>query len=109
MATRYYSNIPTTGRGRANFIVPILIIFAIVTGGLISFVWIDNEMGSLMQGFYLLPWVCLAGICVLAPSAYLLYQGKFDLFHPLVFAAWSYVFPAYVLGGVIIAFGWVNP
>ena len=109
MATRYYSNIPTTGRDRANLIVPILLIFAVVAAGLISFVWIDNEMGSMMQGFYLLPWVCLAGICVLAPSAYLLYQGKFDLFHPLVFAAWSYVFPAYVLGGVIIAFGWVNP
>ena len=27
----------------------------------------------------------------------------------VIFAAWSYVFPAFVLGGVIIAFDWVNP
>jgi hypothetical protein len=109
MASRYFPNIPANYPERSNLIVPIVIIWAVVAAAVISFIWIDNEMGSLMQGFYLIPWVCLAGVCVLAPSAYLLYRNKFDLFHPLVFAAWSYVFPAYVLGGVIIAFGGVNP
>jgi hypothetical protein len=51
----------------------------------------------------------LTGICVLAPSVYLLYIGKFDLFHPLVFAAWTYVFPAFVVGSLLITFGFVNP
>jgi hypothetical protein len=109
MATRYYSSTTASGRDRANFIVPILIIWGIVTAAVLSFLWVHNDMGSMVEGFYLLPWVGLAGICVLAPSAYLLYKGKFDYFHPLVFAAWSYVFPAYVIGGIIVVFGWVNP
>ncbi len=37
------------------------------------------------------------------------YRGRFDFFNPLTFAAWSYVFPAFVGGGLIIAFGAVNP
>lgn len=109
MAIRHYENNLGTNRERSNFLVPIVILWSVVFVAIISFIWITADLGSLMEGFYLLPWVCLAGVCVLAPSAYLVYQGKFDLFHPLVFAAWSYVFPAYVVGGVIIAFGWVNP
>ena len=37
------------------------------------------------------------------------FRGRFDFFNPLTFAAWSYVFPAFVGGGLIIAFGAVNP
>lgn len=89
--------------------VPIVVSWTIVAIAGLAFLWIDNDLGSLMHGFYLLPWVFLAAICVLAPSVYLIYRGKFDLFHPLVFATWSYIFPAYIIGGVIIAFGWVSP
>jgi hypothetical protein len=94
---------------RAGMLVPIIIIFLIVSAAVFSFVWVDAELGSAAQNFYLLPWIVLAGVCVLGPSVYLLYVGKFDLFHPLVYAAWSYIFPAYVIGGVLIALGWVNP
>ncbi|CAN5616003.1 hypothetical protein BH18ACI3_BH18ACI3_16920 [soil metagenome] len=109
MATQFSYKIPEPGRYRGNYLVPIIIIWAIVIAAIVSFIWIDNELGSAMHGFYLLPWSFLAGACVLAPSVYLLYIGKFDLFHPLVYAAWSYIFPAFVIGGVLIAFGWVNP
>ena len=110
MATNFSYKIPTThGRGRGNVLVPVVIVWAIVIAAICSFIWIDNDLGSAMHGFYLLPWTFLAGACVLAPSIYLLYVGKFDLFHPLVYAAWSYIFPAFVIGGVLIAFGWVNP
>lgn len=109
MASRFLPNPPASFRERSNLIVPIFIAWALVAAAVISFIWVDNDLGSTMQGFYLLPWVALAGACVLAPTVYLIYRGKFDIFHPLVFAAWSYVFPAYVFGGVIIAFGWVNP
>jgi hypothetical protein len=92
-----------------NFVVPIVILWGLVALAVLSFIWIDNDYSKTMHGLYLLPWTFLAGICVLAPSVYLYYVGKFDLFNPLVFAAWSYCFPAFILGGVIIAFGWVNP
>ncbi|MEO8041482.1 MAG: hypothetical protein ABI646_02630 [Acidobacteriota bacterium] len=109
MAIQFPYKIPAGGRDRGNLIVPIVIIWALVIAAIASFIWIDNELGSAMHGFYLLPWSFLAGVCVLSPSVYLLYTGKFDLFHPLVYAAWSYIFPAFVIGGVLIAFGWVNP
>jgi hypothetical protein len=109
MATQFSYKIPEQGSFRGNFIIPIIAIWAVVIVAVIAFIWIDNDLGTAMRGFYLLPWTLLAGVCVLAPSAYLLYVGKFDLFHPLVFAAWSYIFPAFVLGGVIIAFDWVDP
>lgn len=109
MATRFISNPASGPKERSSFIVPIVVAWTIVTIAGLGFIWVDNDLGSLMQGFYLLPWIFLSSICILSPTVYLMYRGKFDLFHPLVFAAWSYVFPAYVIGGVIIAFGWVNP
>lgn len=110
MATQFsYRVPPPEGRLRGNLIVPIVIIWTLVATAVVSFIWIDNDLGSALHGFYLLPWTLLTGACVLAPSVYLLYAGKFDLFHPLVYAAWSYIFPAFVIGGVLIAFGWVNP
>lgn len=109
MATQFSYKIPQQERSRSNLIVPIVIVWSLVIVAIASFIWIDNDLGSAMHGFYLLPWSFLAGICVLSPSAYLLYKGKFDLFHPLVYAAWSYIFPAFVIGGVLISFGWVNP
>jgi len=90
-------------------VVPIVIIFGVVLTAFFSFIWIENDLGGLMPRFYLLPWSFLAGVCVLGPSVYLLYIGKFDLFHPLVFAAWSYVFPAFVIGSLLITFGFVDP
>jgi len=70
--------------------------------------WFGLDAGEAYGHFYILPWVFLTGAVVAAPSIYLLYIGKFDLFHPLVFAAWSYIFPAFVIGGVIIAFDLVS-
>jgi hypothetical protein len=109
MATQFQYKLPEQRRDRNALIVPIVIIMAVVSAAVVSFIWIDNDLGSAMQGFYLLPWTFLAGACVVSPSLYLLYVGKFDLFHPLVYGAWSYIFPAFVIGGVLIAFGLVDP
>ena len=108
MATRFFNRSGLDAPDRRNLLVPIGVLWALVTAAIVSFIWIDSDLGSTAEGFYLLPWSCLAAVCVLAPSIYLVYQGKFDLFHPLVFAAWSYIFPAYVIGSLIVAFGWVD-
>ncbi|MEP7147995.1 MAG: hypothetical protein ABI857_03865 [Acidobacteriota bacterium] len=109
MAINFSRKVLAEGPSRRSQLVPIFIIFAVVLIAIASFAWIENDLGSLTPSFYLLPWTLLTGICVLAPSAYLLYVGKFDLFHPLVFAAWTYVFPAFVLGSLLITFEWVHP
>ncbi len=59
--------------------------------------------------YYLLPWCFLTGLIVLAPAFYYFYKGSLNIFHPLVFASLSYIFPAFVLGGVILNFGWAEP
>lgn len=109
MATPAFNKINVNRNDRANLIVPIVLLWGLVIFAILGFLWLDGGLGNSMHGLYLLPWALLAGVCVVAPSAYLFYIGKFDLFHPLVFAAWSYILPAFVFGGVIISFGWVNP
>jgi hypothetical protein len=94
---------------RANFLIPIIVLWGVMGILAFAFVWFENDLGSSLKSYYLLPWAFLAAIIVLAPSAYLFYKKKFDPFHPLVFAAWTYVFPAFVFGGVIISFDWVHP
>jgi hypothetical protein len=103
------NNLDFQPSARTKFLFPILLLWGTVVVFGTGFLWFENEWNEYLEGFYLLPWVLLSGIVVLAPSAYLLYKRKFDPFHPLVFAAWTYVFPAFVFGGVIISFGWVNP
>jgi hypothetical protein len=87
---------------------PVLLLWGLVFFIGFGFIWYSNEIGTTYRNFYVLPWVFIAAIVILAPSAYLYWKGRFDLFHPLVFAAWSYLFPAFVVGGVIVAFDWVE-
>lgn len=109
MAANFTYRLPGRGRDRNSLRVPIVVIFSIVGVAFLSFLWTENDVSSLTKTFYILPWTFLSAACVLAPSAYLYYVGKFDFFHPLIFAAWTYVFPAFVVGSLLIAFGWVNP
>lgn len=109
MAAPDLGRLQKTGGTRSSLAFPIAVLWGLVVATVLVLIWLETDSSELQSGLYLLPWVALAGACVLAPSAYLFYKGKFDLFHPLVFAAWSYVFPAFVVGGVIVAFGWVNP
>jgi hypothetical protein len=53
----------------------------------------------------LLPYVALLALIVLLPSLEAASRGRFDLFHPLTYAAWSYWLPGFVAGGLLIAFG----
>ena len=59
--------------------------------------------------YYLLPWCVAAGVVIAAPSVWLMYRREFSPFHPLVFAGWSYFFPAFVVGGLLLACGFTEP
>ena len=58
---------------------------------------------------FLVPWLIGLGLLMAAPSVYLRYKGKFSFADPLVFATWSYFFPAFVVGGIFFAAGWAQP
>ncbi|MFN3330683.1 MAG: hypothetical protein ACK419_07145, partial [Pyrinomonadaceae bacterium] len=72
------------------------------------FFWFDSG-DDLFGQYYLLPWCFLVGLVVLSPIFYYFYKGCLDLFHPLIFASLSYIFPAFVVGGIILSFGWSEP
>ena len=45
---------------------------------------------------FLLPWILGLAVLMAVPAAILYYQGKFSFANPLIFATWSYFFPAFV-------------
>src|SRR5262249_52993196 len=49
------------------------------------------------------------GAVIAAPSIYYFYKGQFDPFHPLIFPAWSYFFPGFFIGGLVVASGLSQP
>jgi hypothetical protein len=96
-------------RTRSSLIYGIMLVWGLLSG--IAAVWLLAEFGFSTSDtkFYLLPWCLATGLVVSAPSAYYIYKKTFDPFHPLVFAAWSYFFPGFFIGGLILAAGFSQP
>lgn len=100
--------IVSTDRSKA-LLAPIFFIGLMTFVGMISLLVLTSGEANPFQEMYLLPWVAMVGIVLCAPGAYLVYKGKFDFFHPLVFPVWSYFAPAFFLGGLILASGLSKP
>ena len=80
---------------RTSLLKPIAILWGFAVIFVIGYWLIDASLNNSGTKYYLLPWTFLTGAVILAPSTYLFIKKKFDPFHPLVFAAWSYFFPAF--------------
>ena len=102
--------IPSTLRNRPDTsFAPALLLMAVpFVIGLFLLVWNSGVQDS-YPFFFILPWVALLASVLAVPSAILYYQGKFTLYNPLVFATFTYFFPAFVLGGISLAAGWSEP
>ncbi|CAN5520875.1 hypothetical protein BH10ACI2_BH10ACI2_15230 [soil metagenome] len=61
------------------------------------------------QYFFLLPWIFALGVVTVTPTIILYFQGKFSWANPLIFATWSYFFPAFVIGGLLFSLGFSQP
>ncbi len=96
------------GGRRGGFFVPVAALWGLVIVAGLAFLMADGGFGSALGEFYLVPWALGTGAILVAPAAYYFYRGKFDLFHPLVFGVWSYIFPAFVVGAFIIMFNMTN-
>ncbi len=94
---------------KTNLLFPIALLWGLGLIFIIGFYIVDASLNNSGTKFYLLPWTFLTGAVVIAPSVYLFAKKKFDLFHPLVFAAWTYFFPAFFIGGLILSGGFSNP
>ncbi len=94
---------------RLSPIVPISILFGIALAAGIFLLVFGSGLSNPFTDLYLLPWIGLAAVVVLAPTVYMAIRRRFDLFHPLTFAAWSYFFPAFIIGGLVLASGLSKP
>jgi len=88
---------------------PLLIIGVLIFIGGLSLIYLADDANNPFKDMYLIPYVVLLGVVIAAPNVYLIYKDQFNLFHPLVFAAWSYFVPAFFLGSLILASGLSQP
>ncbi len=95
--------------GNPAALIAIVATWLVVIAVAVVWLLVDNDYTNPFRDYYLLPWVAMTGLIAVAPAAYLFYRGQFDLFHPLVFAAWCYVLPCLVFAGVILSAGWSTP
>lgn len=82
---------------------PLIFIAALIFVGGWSLIYLTDDSSNPFSDMYLMPWVILLGAVIAAPNLYLLHKGKFHLFHPLCFAAWSYFIPGFLIGGLLLA------
>jgi len=90
-------------------LVVALLFFSLAGATAVWFTLLDEGINLSVGNLYLWPWILLILVVVSIPPLYLILRRRFDLFHPLVFATWSYFFPAFVLGSIFLATGISEP
>lgn len=86
----------------------LLLMLVTVVVALLVFL-LNSDLTDSFPYLYLLPWIFALFAVLCAPTVFLYWRGRLTLYDPLVYATWSYFFPAFVLGGVMLASGWSQP
>lgn len=81
------------------------IFVGVVIASLVVILFASGAIPNPVKEGYMLPWIGLVALTICAPCVYLAIRGEFDLFNPIVFAAWAYFFPGFVLGSLFLATG----
>ncbi len=106
-AARYLQPSAATRPDRTILVGGALMLVALVVG-VIAFLYTSGAFDS-YDNLYLVPWLLgLAGVMAV-PMGYLYSNGRFTFVDPLVFATLSYLFPAFVVGGLFFALGISQP
>ncbi|HLA95692.1 MAG TPA: hypothetical protein VK612_08225, partial [Pyrinomonadaceae bacterium] len=92
-----------------RLIFGIVFLWGIVAATAFTLILAESAFNDPLNKYYLLPWCLATGIVVVGPSVYLIYKGEFNLLHPLVFAAWTFFFPGFFVGGLCLASGLTQP
>ena len=69
-----------------------ILMAAVVFVGIV-FALINSGFDSGFPYIYMLPWLIAMALVMAAPSAYLYYKGRFELYNPIVFATFSILLP----------------
>lgn len=76
--------------------------------GLIA-LFFTSDLVDLYPNIYLVPWLIGLAAVIAVPMLFLYRKGRFTFVDPLVFATLSYIFPAFVIGGLFFALGLSQP
>src|SRR5437762_3665021 len=99
----------TRARSQSTLLYAILFLWGLTAVCVFLFLLSAFGFDDRSSKFYLFPWCLATGAVIAAPSIYLIYKRKFSPFHPLVFPAWSYFFPGFFIGGLVLASGLSQP
>jgi hypothetical protein len=103
--------LPVTSKGPSRETVILLTAFGLMAVGalalLVIFVGKDNSPIAIERP-YLIPWVIATGVVVVIPCLILKSKNELNFTNPLVYAAMTYFFPMFFLGGWSLTFGLSN-
>jgi hypothetical protein len=85
----------------------VLMLCSVLAGAFVFL--IDLKPTNSQPYIFLLPWIFVLAVVFAVPPIVLYYRGAFSLDNPIVFATFSYFFPAFVIGGLSLSFGWSQP
>ena len=68
-----------------------------------------SETAESFPYLYLVPWIFALFAVFTIPTLYLIWRRRFSLADPLIFSVWSYLGPAFILGGLMLVAGWSQP
>lgn len=85
----------------------VLMAAAVVIAGLVLL--LTSDLTKAFPHLLLLPWIMALLLTISIPTIILYSRGRLTLYDPLVYATWSYFFPAFVIGGIMFAGGWSQP
>ena len=93
----------------AKFLPPALILIGGVISVTLFIAALNGGWESSFPYFFTLPWIALLFVLLLLPTLMYYRRGELSLANPLMLATWSYFFPAFVIGGTLLATGMSSP
>lgn len=100
---------PQPEQNRHSILMAAMVFFGITVVAVFLFAFFGGDISFSFDNLYLWPWILLVFVVVMAPPVYLALRRRFDPFHPLVLATWTYFLPAFVLGSIFLATGLSEP
>lgn len=105
---KQYTPLPVRVEREKSFVPGILIMVLVIAVSLLA-ILLNSDLPLLFPYLYLLPWLLGLFVVLTIPTIVLYYQGNLTLYNPLVYATWSYFFPAFVVGGFMLTAGLSQP
>ncbi len=107
MATAIQQQVRKTVQEKA--LRPAVVLMAIAVMVSVVAVLLSSDIAENFPYLFLLPWIIALAVVLAIPTLILYYKGRLTLYDPLMYATWSYFFPAFVVGGFMLTAGWSDP